>query len=119
MKSPLFTLAALTASLLAASATFAEPPAPGTVHVRGTIQSLKGGVLTVNSDAGPVRVQVAAKTPVVSVIPSDRAQVKEGAFLGIASVPGHGAYDERDRCGVAYDERHGQRRRRVGTDAGV
>lgn len=90
MKSPLFTLAVLTASVLAASATLADPPAPGTVHVRGTIQTLKGGVLTVKSDAGPVRVQFAAKTPVVSVIPSDRAHVKEGSFLGIASVPGHG-----------------------------
>ena len=90
MKSPLVTLAALTVSVLAASTTLADPPAPGTVHVRGTIQSLKGGILTVKSASGPVLVQFAAKTPVVSVIPSDRAQVKEGAFLGIASVAGTG-----------------------------
>ena len=83
-------LAALAASVLAASTALAAPPAPGTLLIRGTIQSLKGSVLTVKSDSGPVVVQLAAKAPVVSVIPSDRAQVKEGSFLGIASVPGPG-----------------------------
>ena len=90
MKTFILTLAALTASLLAADLTIAAPPAPGTIHVRGTIQSLKGDVLTVRSDSGPVTVQLPVKAPVVSVIPSDRAHIKEGSFLGIASVPGTG-----------------------------
>ena len=94
MKSSLFTLVALTASVFVASAALAAPPVPGTVHVRGTIQSLKGDVLTVTSASGPVRVQLPAKAPVVSVIPSDRAHVKEGAFLGIASVKGSGGARE-------------------------
>lgn len=89
MKTPLL-LVVLSTSVLAATPTFAAPPAPGTVHVRGTIQSLKGGVLTVTSASGPVLVQLPAKAPVVSVLPSDRAHVKEGSFLGIASVPGPG-----------------------------
>jgi hypothetical protein len=86
MKTRILTFAVLAASVLAASAALADPPAPGTVHVRGTIQSLKGGVLTVKSGSGPVLVQLPAKTPVVSVVPSDRKDVKEGSFLGIASV---------------------------------
>ncbi len=40
------------------------------------------------SKSGPVRVQLPAKAPVVSVVPSSREQVKEESFLGIASVPG-------------------------------
>ncbi len=90
MKTLIINSAALAVSMLAASMTLAAPPAPGTIHVRGTIQSLTGGVLTVKSASGAVRVQLPEKTPVVSVIPSDRAQVKEGVFLGIASVPGPG-----------------------------
>ena len=90
MKTPFLPLLGLAATVLVASPTLADPPAPGTVHVRGTIQSLAGGVLTVKSDSGPVRVQLPEKAPVVSVLPSDRAHVKEGAFLGIASVSGSG-----------------------------
>ncbi len=90
MKTPIFNLVAIAGSILIASTALAAPPAPGTVHIRGTIQNLKGGILTVKSDSGPIKVQLPAKTPIVSVIPSNRALVKEGAFLGIASVPGAG-----------------------------
>ncbi len=92
--------AALAASLLIGADAFAAPPAPsvpGSIHVRGSIQSLKGGILTVTSPSGPIRVMLPAKAPVVSVIPSSRAQVKEGSFLGIASVPGaNGAEQARE-----------------------
>ena len=87
MKTNLLPFATLATGLLLGSATLAAPPS---VHVRGSIQSLKGGVLTVTSASGPVRVQLAAKAPVVSVVPSDRAHIKDGSFLGIASVPGPG-----------------------------
>ena len=90
MKTSLLALAALSASMFAVSPALAAPPPPGTVHVRGTIQSLKGGVLTVMATSGPVPMQLAVKTPVMSVIPSSRSQVKEGSFLGIASIPGAG-----------------------------
>ena len=43
--------------------------------------------MTVTSATGPVRVQLASKTPVISVVPSDRAHIKDGVFLGIASRP--------------------------------
>lgn len=89
---PVAALAAL--SILAGTKTFAQPPAPGAVRVRGTVESIKGGILTISSVSGPVRVQFPAKTPVVSVVPSDRSHVKEGAFLGIASVPGKGGVEQ-------------------------
>ena len=95
LKIPLYLSAvALTAVGFAAivPALFAKQPAakttPGSLHIRGTVQSLQKNVLTVNGPSGPVRVQLGAKTPVLSVIPSSRDQVKPGAFLGIASAPG-------------------------------
>jgi hypothetical protein len=90
MKTKILSVAALGASLAVGSVAVAAPPPPGTVHVRGSVASLKGGVLTVTTAGGPVRVQVGAKPAVVSVVPSSRAQVKEGSFLGIASVAGPG-----------------------------
>ncbi len=75
--------------LLAASLTaVAAPPPPNAVRVRGTVQSLTSTALTVSSASGPVKVQLAGPPQVVSVVPSSRAQIKPGAFLGIASVSG-------------------------------
>ncbi len=76
------------AALAAGTAGTAAPAAPAAaIHIRGAIASVQGKMMTVTSASGPVRVQLAAKTPVVSVVPSDRAHIKEGTFLGIASRP--------------------------------
>ncbi|MGI4788299.1 MAG: hypothetical protein ACRYFS_05560 [Janthinobacterium lividum] len=64
----------------------AAPPPANSVRVRGTIHSLTPKVLTVSSAAGPVKIQLAGPPQVVSVVPSSRAQIKPGSFLGIASV---------------------------------
>lgn len=80
-----FASLAAVGALAAGSVTLAAPAA--SVHVRGAVASVQGGVMTVTSAAGPVRVQLAPKTPVVSVVPSDRAHIKDGTFLGIASRP--------------------------------
>ena len=72
-------------ALAAGAAVQAAPPAA--VHVRGAVASVQGGVMTVTSATGSVRVQLAPKTPVISVVPSDRAHIKDGTFLGIASQP--------------------------------
>lgn len=80
----LVSLAAV-AALAAGTAAQAAPAAA--VHIRGAIASVQGNTMTVTSASGPVRVQLAAKTPVVSVVPSDRAHIKDGTFLGIASRP--------------------------------
>ena len=55
-------------------------------HVRGTVQSLDGQVLTVATSTGSVRVELAASTHVATVVQSDRAQLTDGSFLGITSV---------------------------------
>lgn len=75
----------------------AAPPPAGVAHVRGTVQSLKGQMLTVTTATGPVRVLLARPFSVVSVVPSDRAHIKNGSFLGIASIPGpNGAQQARE-----------------------
>ena len=78
-------LAAVGALAAIGSAVQAAPAA--SIHVRGAIASVQGGVMTVASAVGPVRVQLGAKTPVIGVVPSDRAHIKDGTFLGIASWP--------------------------------
>ena len=78
-------LLALGALAAAGSAAQAAPAA--SVHVRGAVASVQGQMMTVTSATGPVRVQLVAKMPIVSVIPSDRAHIKDGTFLGIASRP--------------------------------
>lgn len=83
-----FSVAALTAALFTVQAASAAPAPPAALHIRGTVQSLQGKILTLSTLNGPVRVQLPAKPLVVGVIPSDRAHIKDGAFLGIASVPG-------------------------------
>ena len=55
-------------------------------HVRGTIQSLDGQVLTVATSDGSVRVQLAPSTAIATVVQSDRAHLTDGSFLGITSV---------------------------------
>lgn len=75
----------------------AAPPPAGVAHVRGTVQSLKGQMLTVTTATGPVRVLLARPFSVVSVVPSDWAHIKNGSFLGIASIPGpNGAQQARE-----------------------
>lgn len=78
-------LFAVGALAVGSAAVQAAPAAP--IHIRGSVASLQGQILTVTSATGPVRVQLAAKMPIVSVIPSDRAHIKDGSFLGIASRP--------------------------------
>ncbi len=83
-----FSITAAASVLLAAGQAAHAAPPPAPVHIRGTVQSLKGQVLTVSSASGPVRIILPKPIQVVSVIPSDRAHIKDGSFLGIASVPG-------------------------------
>jgi hypothetical protein len=57
-------------------------------HVRGTVESLEGQVLTVATASGSVRVQLEPSTGVGTVVPSDRDHITGGSFLGITSVTG-------------------------------
>jgi hypothetical protein len=56
------------------------------VHVRGTVQSLSGLLLTVATATGPVSVTLVPPSRVSVVVPSDRGHLKEGSYLGITSV---------------------------------
>lgn len=55
-------------------------------HIRGTVQSLDGQVLTVATSTGSVRVQLAQQTQVATVVQSGREHLTDGSFLGITSV---------------------------------
>src|ERR1700730_8562191 len=57
-------------------------------HIRGTVESLDGGVLTGAASPGSVRVRLAPSTPVATLVQSDRAHITDGSFLGITSVTG-------------------------------
>jgi hypothetical protein len=57
-------------------------------HVRGTIESLNGHVLTVATSDGSVRVQLASSTAIATVVQSDRSHLTDESFLGITSVAG-------------------------------
>lgn len=87
MQKPLIAVAVLIAA--GAVPTLAAPTAPTTtaVRVRGTVQSATASLLTVKSKSGTIlRVRLAPKVPVLGVVPSSRAQIKDNSFLGIASV---------------------------------
>ena len=65
----------------------AQNPSPAQAeHVRGTIESTDGQVLTVATSSGSVRVRLVQSTPVIRVVRSDRAKITDGSFLGITSV---------------------------------
>jgi hypothetical protein len=55
-------------------------------HIRGTVQSLDGRVLTVATSTGSERVQLPPTILVNTVVQSDRAHITDGTFLGIVSV---------------------------------
>ena len=65
-----------------------RPAASNSDHIRGTLESLNGSVLTVDTTTGSVRVQLDGATMITAVIQSDRAHITDGSFLGITSVPG-------------------------------
>ncbi len=56
------------------------------VHVRGTVQSLNGPLLTVATDKGPVPVELVTPSRVSMVVASDRGHLKDGSYMGITSV---------------------------------
>ena len=89
MKSLRFTLAAIVP--LSASSAFAQN-AP--VAVRGTIEGVAAdgtSLKNVRTRAGEERaVHLNAKTRFVLVVPAAIADVKPGAYIGVAALPGEG-----------------------------
>src|SRR6267378_7752527 len=56
-------------------------------HIRGTVESLQDGVLTVATSNGSVPIRIEPSTLIDRMVRSDRAQIAEGSYLGIVSVP--------------------------------
>jgi hypothetical protein len=73
------------AVLLQASAGKSAPPTTQE-HIRGTVQSVNGEVLTVATPAGSRTVRLAPSTTVATIVQSDRSHITDGSFLGITSV---------------------------------
>jgi hypothetical protein len=95
MKSIAVSLVALFAALPAlaqttppATPTMAAPaPAAATVHIRGTIASLKGNQMTVKEvDGSSVTVTLADDVKVRGVIKAKLSEIKPGTFIGTAEV---------------------------------
>jgi hypothetical protein len=67
----------------------AQNPSPAQgEHVRGTIESTDGQVLTVATSSGSVRIRLAPSTRVAEVVRSDASHITDGSFVGITSVAG-------------------------------
>jgi hypothetical protein len=56
-------------------------------NIRGTVESLQDGVLTVATSKGSVPIRIEPSTHVDKMVRSNRAQIAEGSYLGIVSVP--------------------------------
>jgi hypothetical protein len=67
---------------------FAAAQAPDTVRVRGTIESVDGGILNVKDRGGAVvKVKLADNAPIRAVVKQSLADVKQGSFVGITAMP--------------------------------
>ena len=77
-------LAAAAAAVALSLPVAAETP----THIRGSIVSLAGNKLTVQTAGGDVDVLLDASTHVAGIVHSSVSQIKDGSFVGIANVPG-------------------------------
>jgi hypothetical protein len=80
-------IAASTIALFcAASAALAQ--APDTVRVRGTIESVDGSTLSVQSREGQtLTIKLADNARVTALVRATLADIKEGSFIGVAAMP--------------------------------
>ena len=75
----------LTAALMAATPALAQQPQ--TTRLRGTIEKIEGGMLTVKSEAGEVKLAVADNAQVYGVRNATLADVTPNAFIGVGAMP--------------------------------
>jgi hypothetical protein len=70
------------------AASIAAAQQPGTVRVRGTIESVDGPMLTVKTrEAAMMKVKLADNAPVRAVIRASPTDVKQGSFIGVTVMP--------------------------------
>lgn len=81
------TMLGLLAAPLATTAALAQATPPANVHsVRGTVQSLNGDTLMVETAQGTSTVHLQSGWGVRAVVPSSLSAVKPGTFIGTATV---------------------------------
>jgi len=73
-------------SAVAAAASSAQSWPAGITPVRGVVTSVSGNVLTVNSQTGPVKIQLGSPLKVYKRTPSDLSHVNSESFVGVTSV---------------------------------
>ena len=70
------------------AASIAAAQQPGTVRVRGTIESVNGSILIVKTrEAAMMKVKLADNAPVRAVVRASPTDIKPGSFVGITAVP--------------------------------
>jgi hypothetical protein len=79
------TLLALAGALLMAAPALAQQPQ--TTRLRGTIEKIDGGTLTLKSEAGEVKLAVADNAQVYGVKNATLADVTPNAFIGVGAMP--------------------------------
>ncbi len=76
------------AFIAALAGTSAVAQTSGMVRVRGTIESVDGQTLNVKTrDGAAVKVKLADKAPIRTVVKKSVADVKQGLFVGITAMP--------------------------------
>ena len=88
MKTPFLSLLGwfvVLSAVTAARASGQSWPA-GITPVRGVVTSVSGNVLTVNSQTGPVKIQLGSPLKVYKRTPSDLSHVNSESFVGVTSV---------------------------------
>src|SRR5260370_2566509 len=88
MKTPFLSLLdwIVVISAVAAAPSSAQSWPAGITPVRGVVTSVSGNVLTVNSQTGPVKIQLGSPLKVYKRTPSDLAHVNSESFVGVTSV---------------------------------
>src|SRR5712664_3638288 len=87
MKTPFLSLlgCVVVFSAVAAASPAQSWPA-GITPVRGVVTSVSGNALTVNSQTGPVKIQLGTPLKVYKRTPSDLSHVNSESFVGVTSV---------------------------------
>jgi hypothetical protein len=76
------------AAVVVAAAVACGRPTPSSTseHIRGTVESFDGRMLTVSTAAGTMTIQVAPSVAVGTVRRADRSSLTQGNFVGITSI---------------------------------
>src|SRR5712664_1222395 len=88
MKTPFLSLlcSIVVLGAVAAAPASAQSWPAGITPVRGVVTSVSGNVLTVNSQTGPVKIQLGTPLKVYKRTPSDLSHVNSESFVGVTSV---------------------------------